>query len=501
MCGGGSSGRRAGAATAARGASSAPTSSPRATCPQTEQARLVAVEWLNANSSETQTALGAGRDPTTELGGEGRQYVNFPRDARWERARVARLDRLGHLPPFRIRFNRPGVHHYRIRVNFRLAPRGRDYTTEERNRLPQHFDYTRQFEGHTRSDGTRVVWSAISVAAAGADRYRLEAEDDHGTRKQSKWLRIYRRVYYYVMKMQGVPAASNLSAMERAFRGHHIELTSLGEQQINLQANVNTGAQVTQFMNYIRPLFRASRGGRMVPHVLLVTFINYDADRKRISLRRNVATGSLPASITIPVGENVTATEFRRKPLWRNIDPADNWLISARYLRSGHPATDIASRCTPVGGDPCYQIRINTAGLPAGPGRIELSVNVADGFYNGGAYTRSNLITMSTRARWVDRPSAAQVQTLIHEIGHQFGFAPDGTSVDSVPFHYTGHGHRGNHCAEGLSATQRAESDYGGMPGTCVMFGENATTRRGRFCANCGRALRKQDLCRGWPMF
>lgn len=493
MCGGGSSGTRRSAGEAAGAASDSPAGGTCATCPQTEEARLVAVEWMHADQVEW-----FGGDPTTVTSSARSQLVNFPRDGFWESVDVVnRIDRLGHEPPIRIRFNRRGHHRFRVEVTH--VPGGDDYTLAEQTRS-SHFTRTRVLEGRTRADGTRVLRNDVHVAAAGGDQYRLSAEDDHGTVRQSQTLTVRRRVYYYVMKMRGVPAAGSLAAMAQEFARHEIQMVSRGEEEIDSQANVNTAAQVRRFRNNIRPLFEASQGAVMVPHVLLIAFINYDADRKRITLRRSLPAGAVPAQVTIPVGENVGGA-FRRKPLWRNIDPAEPWLVSARYLRTGHAAMNIRSRCTPVGGNPCYQVRVRTSGLPAGPGRIELVVNVADGFYNGGAFTGTNLITLSTRTRWTDRPEAAQVQTVIHEIGHQFGFAPDGSRVDAVPFHYTGHGHRGNHCAEGLSAAQRAQADYGGLPGTCVMFGENAATRQNRFCANCARGMRKQDLCRGWRQF
>jgi hypothetical protein len=112
---------------------------------------------------------------------------------------------------------------------------------------------------------------------------------------------------------------------------------------------------------------------------------------------------------------------------------------------------------------------------------------------------------IATRANWQARAAAAQVQTIIHELGHQFGFAPDGTDLDRGPNQYTGHGHAGSHCSLGAGVTPAQAANpnfmYWGLPGTCVMFGENSAARQNAFCADCGPAMRKQDLCREWPMF
>ena len=112
--------------------------------------RLVSVEWLDADHAEW-----SGR-PTTELAvSPGRQLVNFPRDFWWELMGVAKYDRLGHLPPVRVRFNRPGNHRFRIRVT--CNPAGTDYTATEPPRSPAHFQYTRNLEDRTDPDGTRVL--------------------------------------------------------------------------------------------------------------------------------------------------------------------------------------------------------------------------------------------------------------------------------------------------------------------------------------------------------
>ena len=199
------------------------------TCPLAEQARLVSVEWLDADHAEW-----SGR-PTTELAvSPGRQLVNFPRDFWWELMGVAKYDRLGHLPPVRVRFNRPGTHRFRIRVT--CNPAGADYTATEPPQSPAHFQYTRNLEDRTDPDGTRVLETGIRLTTAGGDRYRLEARDDQGTTRQSRFLEVQRRIYYYTLTMRTVPAAANLAAAEAEFRNHRIELVSRGNQQTDFRA-------------------------------------------------------------------------------------------------------------------------------------------------------------------------------------------------------------------------------------------------------------------------
>jgi hypothetical protein len=310
--------------------------------------------------------------------------------------------------------------------------------------------------------------------------------------------------------MRTVPAAPNLADAEAEFRNHRIELVSLGNQEIDFRAVIRlaSGARTpdeTAFFNAIRPVVEASPAALMVPKVLIIAFVNYAVGKKRLTLRRNVTAGPSSAPVTIPVRETLPGGVTRNHALWRNLVPGEGWLVSARFQPASGAAVNIRDRCSAVGGDPSLQVRVRTAGLPAGAGTIRLVVDVEDGFRNGRTYSGTNLMIIATRANWQARAAAAQVQTIIHELGHQFGFAPDGTDLDRGPNQYTGHGHAGSHCSLGAGVTPAQAANpnfmYWGLPGTCVMFGENSAARQNAFCADCGPAMRKQDLCREWPMF
>ena len=79
-----------------------------------------------------------------------------------------------------------------------------------------------------------------------------------------------------------------------------------------------------------------------------------------------------------------------------------------------------------------------------------------------------------------------------------------GHFIDMVPSaqatHYKNHGHQGGHCTTGLSDADKKKSSYSGLPGTCVMFGENAVGRSNEFCATCDPSVRKSPIKRsGMP--
>ncbi|MCO5165668.1 MAG: hypothetical protein M9894_04775 [Planctomycetes bacterium] len=152
-------------------------------------------------------------------------------------------------------------------------------------------------------------------------------------------------------------------------------------------------------------------------------------------------------------------------------------------------------------------------------------------------------ITMSTASGTATDPGSAEV--ILHEIGHNMGqsvvdrsqpgatqtILSTGRSVNfgrstAVPgltfakppshstafpaivpagFMYTGKEHQGPHCARGLTAAQRAQTSYGGLPGTCLMFGETdmARTSARTYCPECERLIRGEDLAdfrRAWAV-
>ncbi len=111
--------------------------------------------------------------------------------------------------------------------------------------------------------------------------------------------------------------------------------------------------------------------------------------------------------------------------------------------------------------------------------------------------------------------------TLLHEMGHNMGQAygkhgkdtggHTGKAVPGVPFEakvpkgkfYTGHDHTGGHCAEGLSKADRKKASFGGLNGTCIMFGEGSmsSSTELNYCDTCLgylRAVHLDDISKSW---
>jgi hypothetical protein len=79
----------------------------------------------------------------------------------------------------------------------------------------------------------------------------------------------------------------------------------------------------------------------------------------------------------------------------------------------------------------------------------------------------------------------SKIKTAIHEAGHFIGMVRE-----EQPGRYVGHDHVGGHCSTGLSAADLAKSSYRGLNGTCVMFGEGASSVRKEFCSRCDPSVR-----------
>ena len=150
------------------------------------------------------------------------------------------------------------------------------------------------------------------------------------------------------------------------------------------------------------------------------------------------------------------------------------------------------------------------------------------------AYASGGNIAMTTFGGTATDQGSAEV--LLHEIGHNMGqsfvdrsqpgatqtigssgasmnfgrsAAVPGLTFAAPPSHspsfpalvpagtkYTGKDHQGPHCAEGLTAAQRAQSSYGGLDGSCIMFGSTDITKATArsFCAECALLLRAESL-------
>ena len=109
----------------------------------------------------------------------------------------------------------------------------------------------------------------------------------------------------------------------------------------------------------------------------------------------------------------------------------------------------------------------------------------------------TNIVCVCGRIEW--KAFSEQNKVIIHEVGHQLRMVTDGSKglPARTPNHYTGRGHRGNHCHTGLPLkeyTPENAPDDASNAG-CVMFG--AVNTRKEFCTDCAEAIKKMDLSKG----
>src|SRR5690349_3227178 len=112
-------------AAACKAQPSAPAGGAQQPCPKVPVARIVKIDWLD-DTDETSKAKKL-------IGSKGNQYVNLARDTKWvDGTLVKNKDRLTHKPRFRVEFDQPGSHAFKVKLipgNSNAA-----YTTTEKAR-------------------------------------------------------------------------------------------------------------------------------------------------------------------------------------------------------------------------------------------------------------------------------------------------------------------------------------------------------------------------------
>jgi hypothetical protein len=141
-----------------------------------------------------------------------------------------------------------------------------------------------------------------------------------------------------------------------------------------------------------------------------------------------------------------------------------------------------------------YKSELDAKTIKQIPGlTLSLQVRLANGPWGGDSSGNSIVVTPES--------DTSMSATLCHELGHALGMT-DLTGVNITGMGdakaiqqahgrtYTGKGHQGGHCAEGLSQSQYDTLDnFEGKSGACIMFGESSSSRRG-YCDRCTPVFR-----------
>ena len=479
----------------------APCDASVATCPLLDEPKIISIAYLDGADDK-------------EIAG-GIHFVNLPRDAKWvDGTDVKNIDRLSHKPRIKVRFNKPGSHSFKVKY---LPNAGNVvYSAAEKGRTG-HFKFQDQVKAYTTDgDGTKILpIDDFFVAAAGKDKYKLEAEDGKGNKVQSGELEVRRLLYYIEIKMKTLTSiATSLATFQGEYAKYNIKLAPLASVEMDYMANVSDSDEAT-FKTKARTAYAASTAPAKEPYVIAIVYTGHQAEKttNRSIAKASVQVGPGKPSVLIPIrGPGVYDTRDKERYLWNNIVPGEDWFVSAKFLKDGGTAgTDdvviAKNKCTPVPVSPakpdmCKVVKIDVTGLPAATGTITLEVNYIDIMAGGTSYG-ANLISVCTRSWWTDKTTAGQNDIIVHEMGHKLGMATDGTGKkpDKIPTYYdSSKGHVGPHCHHGIPAGQaRYDSSADLAASDCVMYG--ATNGKSAFCEHCAIAVRKQDVCDGWSKF
>lgn len=213
--------------------------------------------------------------------------------------------------------------------------------------------------------------------------------------------------------------------------------------------------------------------------------------------------------VTFNGGGSVAGWEFKATE-FAGFDKDDNLLLP-RSLHSGQPAAkakwkddtgawhdipagDVHVRPTADNQPGKVQVRYPAA-LVNKLATMNCSLNVqiiaVSDTFNGWAPNGTTGVVIALRHLKTVRAAAEYQKTVVHEIGHQMrqlqSGVPEGLDRADHDRYYTGRGHSGGHCAEGISGAvfNGAGKLTGRADTTCVMYGEGADERPITFCAKC----------------
>ena len=301
--------------------------------------------------------------------------------------------------------------------------------------------------------------------------------------------------------------ATDIGSVKGEFGAHGLELIELPAVEMDHIQNVSTDDE-DAYENKCKTAFNGSPGKGKLPYAVAIGFTDQLAVKNPgVELTRlGVQVGPDQGPVVVPVVANGMRSGDgpATRSLWKDVVDGQGWFVSATFTPDGKSAINLTEAdCTPVpfaASTPsdCTKIEVDVSKLAVGSGTLKLQVNVVDRM-RGGLSFGGNRICVCTRSWWKDRDTAAQLQTMTHEMGHKVGMVCDGARKlpDKPDTYYKDKGHVGSHCHFGLPVL---DSYSNASNPKCIMFGSNATGRPSNFCENCAPAVRKMDLSAGWTV-
>ncbi len=411
------------------------------------------------------------------------------------------------------------------------------YSASERGRNP---NFRVRILGKTSNDGAKKVKveKDIFLTAAGGNEYKVQAKRKKKEVQSEKVLKVRRKLFYQVMRMRGIRAAST-ATMIRAFwkpeKKFFIRMKKMGDNAEISYIRCLDDEPATSHA-FIRAAKRKWTLAGRKPYSFAIAFVDYIASRTDTVVRDQMHL-ELPRKIGHLDWAGAEMTIRLNQFLWFGLVPAEDrakkWLIGGKFIfkpdgaAPGVQETIRFNRDDVAVAGPDYRphggkarVKVRLKGLAAnrnwwtsrkGTWHVELKLRVVDGWTNGFAYNEINLIAIADKAEWTDQTAALKAYTLNHEVGHKVGMVADGRgrAPDAPPRIYgqnrgvNDQDHMGPHCQKGASwdGTKPRGQRWTGAP-QCVMFGADGITDAANvnhaapstFCSDCAKAVRKLDL-------
>ena len=365
-----------------------------------------------------------------------------------------------------------------------------------------------------RTDKKGEASTKLIVSNFGGDKYTVEAYMKKKPDKKlvSDTYVTWRRIYYQVSRFKSgprgagrtggaLPAITNFDWTgvidEYKARQHNIEL-----------ADDTTTDLVARRFNVLG--FKRNQQQQAVPinttDFLKSASVGYDPKREPVSMRvvlvHQIAVATFPKIRLTSMSEGDVVTKTIPKKLWKDESKALGYdaLTRVRWRRKGSKVWNNMPRKYVEVIYP-NKVKVDFSKLKIKKKHffdffrkveVELRVMAMSGGFNGLSLANTIWIAKSSMYGG-DRAEAGKIGTTIHETGHFIDLVPAAQTTT----HYTGRGHQGGHCSQGLSAADKALPSYSGKSGTCVMFGESASSRINKFCGDCDPSVRKSPVIVG----
>lgn len=384
--------------------------------------------------------------------------------------------------------------------------------------------------GVTTSDGTNKkvkLTRQVYFPAAGGSQYKLEAKYKKKTVESKNTIEIWRRVFYQVISMNGVPIAP-LNKFNTAFEKYHIDMKeeqpAAGKNKLIDQNTIystipgksgpsNESAVLADAGKYYKI-------GKYQPNAVVTLFVKNIATYVEQKVKTPVE--EVPSVLEEVFGVDrkifeVSLPEYLWKDLMEASDSTNYWLISGSIVNEAGAKIALNKSTISIDDSVFYrQVGSTKYGLsklkievdPEDLGAwvdsekvyIELQLRFVKGFSGGYSLNSKNAVFVATKAWWNTNNNSADelLYILNHEIGHKIGMVAAGDSADpgsdssgrsyfawinkkspNAPpdlygQYYNGplannQGHQGPHCEKGATYNASGNS-WSGTPG-CVMFG------------------------------